>query len=72
MKESGVSGAPQGPRARRDRRDTQASLERRASPETEVILDPVDLQESRAVLESEDRRDTEASEETGAKTERTG
>lgn len=72
MKESGASGALQGPRARRGRRVTQDSLERRASPESEGLLGPVDLRVSRAAPDSEDRRDSEASEETGAKTERTG
>lgn len=72
MRGFGVSGAPRGSRVHGARRASLVSLETKAWLATEVIPDPVDLQVSRAALASEDRRDTEASEETGAKTERTG
>lgn len=65
-------GAPRGQRVCLDRRVTQDSPERKASLGIGGILDPPDLRDYRVALGSEDRRATEASAGTGAKTEKTG
>lgn len=52
-----------------DRKDTQDSLERRAVSVIVEVLDPVDLQELRAVPESEVPRDTGGAMANGEKME---